>query len=241
MTISILAIDEKTGRMGGAAATGSLCVGGWVLRGHPESGMSASQGTAPSTLWGEGVLAAMAMGLSAREAVAQVTGADRGRAHRQLAALDVTGGTGAFTGAESVVHAGSDEVPGVVVAGNMLAGPEVIAAALAGYRAAAAMPFPERLMGALGAAASAGGDARGLLSAALLVVGREMAPLTLRIDHSVSPLAALADLYRVSQTDPYLRWTEVVPVLDDPYRAPASADVPELPEPIVEGGPAIRR
>ena len=36
MTISILAIDEKTGRMGGAAATGSLCVGGWVLRGRAE-------------------------------------------------------------------------------------------------------------------------------------------------------------------------------------------------------------
>jgi hypothetical protein len=50
VTISILAIDEESGRLGGAAATGSLCVGGWVLRGDPESGMSASQGTAPSTL-----------------------------------------------------------------------------------------------------------------------------------------------------------------------------------------------
>jgi len=241
VTISILAIDEKTGRMGGAAATGSLCVGGWVLRGAAESGVSASQGTSPSTLWGEGVQAAMARGLTAAEAVAQVTGADHGRAHRQLAALDANGGTGAFTGADSVVHAASREVPGVVVAGNMLAGPEVIVAALAGYRAAAAMPFPERLMGALGAAAAAGGDARGLMSAALLVVGRDMAPLSLRIDHSINPLAALADLYRVSQTDPYHGWTEVVPVLADPYRAPASADVPDLPEPIIEGGPAIRR
>jgi uncharacterized Ntn-hydrolase superfamily protein len=96
-------------------------------------------------------------------------------------------------------------------------------------------------MGALGAAAAAGGDARGLLSAALLVVGRDMAPLTLRIDHSVNPLAALADLYIVSQSDPYHGWTKVVPVLDDPHRAPASEDVPEVPEPIVEAEPAIRR
>jgi uncharacterized Ntn-hydrolase superfamily protein len=241
VTISILAIDEKTGRMGGAAATGSLCVGGWVLRGGPESGMSASQGTAPSTLWGEDVLAAMRAGQSAAAAVASVTGADAGRAHRQLAALDPMGGTGAFTGAASVAHAGALEAPGVVVAGNMLTGPEVIAAALDGFRAAAAMPFPERLMGALGAAAAAGGDARGLLSAALLVVGRDMAPLTLRIDHSVNPLAALADLYMVSQSDPYHGWTRVVPVLDDPWRAPAAADVPEVPEPIVEAEPAIRR
>lgn len=241
LTISILAIDEKTGRLGGVAATGSLCVGGWVLRGHPESGMSASQGTAPSTLWGEGVLAAMKDGQPARDAVASVTAPDAGRAHRQLAALDMRGGTGAFTGAESVAHADAREVPGVVVAGNMLAGPEVIAAALEGFRAAAALPFAKRLMGALGAAAAAGGDARGLLSAALLVVGRDMAPLTLRIDHSVNPLAALEDLYHVSQSDPYHGWTGVVPVLDDPHRAPESEDVPEVPEPIVEAEPAIRR
>jgi uncharacterized Ntn-hydrolase superfamily protein len=241
VTISILAIDEKTGRLGGAAATGSLCVGGWVLRGGAESGMSASQGTAPSTLWGEDVLARMAGGLGAAEAVAAVTGPDAGRAHRQLAALDAGGGTGAFTGAASVAHAGALEGPGVVVAGNMLSGPEVIEAALEGYRAAAAMPFAERLMGALGAAAAAGGDARGLLSAALLVVGRDMAPLTLRIDHSVNPLAALADLYMVSQSDPYHGWTRVVPVLDDPWRAPAAEDVPEVPEPIVGAEPAIRR
>lgn len=227
--------------MGGAAATGSLCVGGWVLRGGVESGLSASQGTAPSTLWGEAVLERMRAGRSAADAVADVTAPDTGRAHRQLAALDPAGGTGAFTGAESVAHAGALEGRGVVVAGNMLAGPEVIAAALEGYRAAAAMPFPERLMGALGAAAAAGGDARGLVSAALLVVGRDMAPLTLRIDHSVNPLAALADLYIVSQTEPYRGWTEVVPVLDDPMRAPAAEDVPDLPEPIVEDGPAVRR
>jgi uncharacterized Ntn-hydrolase superfamily protein len=241
VTISILAIDEKTGRLGGAATTGSLCVGGWVLRGGADSGLSASQGTAPSTLWGEAVLSGMAAGASAAEAVAAVTVADRGRAHRQLAALDPAGGTGAFTGEESVAHAGALEEPGVVVAGNMLAGPDVIAAAVAGYRAASAMPFPERLMGALGAAAAVGGDARGLVSAALLVVGRDMAPLTLRIDHSSNPLAALADLYMVSQTEPYAGWTRVVPVLDDPFRAPSSEDVPEVPEPIVAAEPAIRR
>jgi uncharacterized Ntn-hydrolase superfamily protein len=241
LTISILAIDEKTGRMGGAAATGSLCVGGWVLRGAPESGLSASQGTAPSTLWGDAVLERMRNGRSASEAVAEVTTPDAGRAHRQLAALDPNGGTGAFTGSESVVHAGSLEAPGIVVAGNMLAGPEVIEAALEGFRSAAAMPLGERLMAALSAAAAAGGDARGLVSAALLVVGRDIAPLTLRIDHSTAPLAALADLYRVAHSEPYRSWTDVVPVLDDPMRAPAAEDVPDLPEPIVEEGPAVRR
>lgn len=226
VTISILARDEESGALGGAAATGSLCVGGWVLRGGALTGLSASQGTAPSTLWGEAVLAAMAAGAGAAEAVAGVTAPDHGRAHRQLAALDPGGGTAAFTGAESVAHAGALEAPGCVVAGNMLAGPGVIAAAADGYRDAGARPFAERLMAALEAAAAAGGDARGLQSAALLIVGRDRAPLSLRIDRSAAPLDALGDLYRASQSAPYRGWTEVVPVLDDPYRAPPAAAVP---------------
>ena len=60
MTFSLLARDPATGAIGGAAATGSLCVGGWVLRGSLAGGMSASQGKAPSTFWGEDVLAMMA-------------------------------------------------------------------------------------------------------------------------------------------------------------------------------------
>ncbi|MBF9036136.1 DUF1028 domain-containing protein [Rhodobacterales bacterium HKCCE2091] len=242
MTISILARDEKTGALGGAAATGSLCVGGWVLRGDPESGLSASQGTAPSTLWGTGVLERMRGGMSAADAVAAVTAPDGGRAHRQLSALDPAGGTGHFTGAESVPEAAAAVAPGIVSVGNMLSDPGVPQAAIDGFAAAAALPFAERLLAALDAAAAvAGGDARGLKSAALLVVSRRAAPLTLRIDFSDRPLAALADLYRASQAEPYRGWCDVVPVLDDPYRAPPSEVVPDVPEPIVTTSPRVPR
>ena len=71
MTISILAYDEKSGTYGGAATTGSLCVGGWVLRGDGESGMSASQGSLPSTMWGSDVLDRMRAGTPADDAVAE--------------------------------------------------------------------------------------------------------------------------------------------------------------------------
>lgn len=229
MTISILAFDKETGQLGGASATGSLCVGGWVLRGHADSGMSASQGTAPSTLWGDDVQAAMAAGRSAEEAVDAVTAPDSGRAHRQIAALDRAGGTAAFTGAESMPHAGAFQVPGLVVAGNMLSGPGVIEAAARGYREAAPLPLAERLLAALSAAAAAGGDYRGLKSAALLVVARDRAPLSLRIDFDREPLAALGALYRASQSEPYHGWTEVVPVLNDPCRAPVAVPA-ERPE-----------
>ncbi len=218
MTISILAFDEKTGCYGGAATTGSLCVGGWVLRGTAESGMSASQGSLPSTLWGEAVLELMRSGRSAEDAVAEVTGRDMGRAQRQLAALDASGGTASFTGEESIPVAGARSARHVIVAGNLLASEAVLDAALNGYLDAKG-PLDARLLNALDAAAGAGGDSRGLLSAALLVVSRGAAPLTLRIDHADDPLAALRALHTRATSGAYADWAALVPTLDAPERS----------------------
>lgn len=218
MTVSILAFDEKTGAYGGAATTGSLCVGGWVLRGDAESGLSASQGSLPSTLWGTDVLALMRAGHSAAEAIETVTSRDGGRAERQLAALDPSGGTGHFTGANSIATAGARSARHVVVTGNLLSSERVLDACLDGFLAAGGA-FAERLLAALDAAASAGGDSRGLLSAALLAVRRDRAPLTLRVDYSETPLEALSDLYRRATTGLYADWTRHVPTLADPERA----------------------
>ena len=69
MTFSILAYDPLTESYGGASATGNICVGGWVLRGDPLSGVSASQGSEPSTLWGEHILRLTGDGLDAKTAI----------------------------------------------------------------------------------------------------------------------------------------------------------------------------
>ena len=105
MTFSILTFDKKTGVYAGAAATGSLCVGGWVLRGDIESGLCASQGTAPSTFWRDNAMRRLYAGERAGDVVAQVTGNDTGRANRQLCVLDKIGGTAGFTGEASVPYA----------------------------------------------------------------------------------------------------------------------------------------
>ncbi len=227
MTYSILAYDQKTGTYGGAAATGSLCVGGWVLRGDAESGLSASQGTSPSTLWGTGVLELMKDGRTASGAVETIIRADEGRVHRQLAALARDGSVAAFTGHDSVPHAGSVSGGHVIAAGNMLANEDVLPAVLKCFQETEGA-MPERLLAALVAGQDAGGDSRGLLSAALLVVSRGMAPLSLRIDYAENPLPALSDLYHRSQSEPYLSWTRLVPTLEHPHRA----------EPGIEDGPA---
>lgn len=218
MTISILAFDEKTGTYGAGAATGSLCVGGWVLRGDAESGLSASQGSLPSTMWGQDVLVRMRAGETAEAAVRHVVEADAGRDERQLAALDPKGGTGAFTGANSIQAAGVRRARNVVVAGNLLASEDVLDACLDGFMTHEG-GMDLRLLNALKRAAEVGGDSRGLLSAALLVVSADRPPLSLRIDHSEDPLTALTLLHGRATSGLYADWVNHVPTLADPERA----------------------
>ena len=218
MTISILAFDEDSGSYGGAAATGSLCVGGWVLRGYAESGLSASQGSLPSTIWGEDVLGLMSGGMTAEQAVGEVTSRDAGRDHRQLAALDRRGGTASFSGAESIPVFGSRDARHVIVAGNLLTSEVVLDRCLEAFLTAQGR-FDLRLLSALDAAAEAGGDSRGFLSAALLVVNREHAPLSLRIDHGRAPLRELRALHNAATSGQYADWAALVPTLDAPERA----------------------
>lgn len=231
MTISILAFDEESSAYGGAATTGSLCVGGWVLRGDAESGLSASQGSLPSTFWGTRVLALMKAGKSAADAVDAVTSDDDGRAERQLAALDTAGSTGHFTGGNSVQVAGARGAEHVVVTGNLLSSEKVLDACIDGYLSGTG-DLDERLLAALKAASAAGGDSRGLLSAALLIVSRQAPPLTLRIDYSKTPLADLADLHRRATTGMYADWSTRVPTLEDPHRGEPYAPLenPVIPQ-----------
>ena len=218
MTFSILARDPETGAIGGAAATGSLCVGGWVLRGDLSAGMSASQGAAPSTFWGDEVLQRMREGAMVEQAVSDVTSADSGRAHRQLAVMDLSGNTVAFTGDKNEDFKGSACFPGGIVSGNMLSNDSVLASMVEALTASSDT-FERRLILALKAAHDAGSDFRGLLSAALLVLHPDRPPLTLRIDHNADdPIGALEDLFQKATTGDYGDWTGQVPVMSDKER-----------------------
>jgi uncharacterized Ntn-hydrolase superfamily protein len=76
-----------------------------------------------------------------------------------------------------------------------------------------------RLLAALEAANAAGGDFRGLLSAALLVLRPDRPPLTLRIDHHPhDPVCALRNLHETAMSGDYADWLRQVPVLVDKER-----------------------
>ncbi len=182
MTFSILTHDRETGVFAAAAATGSLCVGGWVLRGDIESGLVASQGTAPSTFWRDEVLRRMHGGTDAETAIANVVQSDPGRGHRQIIALDPEGSAHGFTGKDSIAFADHACDEGLAVAGNMLTGQAVLMAMMSAARNSQATVV-DRMLAALAAAEAAGGDSRGLVSAALLILDPRRPPLDLRIDH----------------------------------------------------------
>jgi len=215
MTFSILVRDPETGAMGGAAATGNLCVGGWVLRGDVRAGLSASQGKTPSTLWGEDVLDGMRKGLSAKNAVAALVSADRGRETRQLLALDRGGRTAAFTGDENVSEVSELIFLNIVVGGNMLGNRTVTEACRLGYVNSGGT-MEARLLIALEHGASAGGDLRGLQSAAILVVSEQAPPVDLRIDYSETPLRDLGQLVARAERDTYRKWCNGLPTRHDP-------------------------
>jgi uncharacterized Ntn-hydrolase superfamily protein len=124
--------------------------------------------------------------------------ADAGRDHRQLHIIDAAGRTAAHTGAACIEWCGHLAGEGYSVAGNMLAGPQVIRDTAAAFEAATSrdLPFAERLISALEAGEAAGGDKRGKQAAALLICSSEAYPfLDLRVDDHPEPLTELLRLY----------------------------------------------
>ncbi|HSC98862.1 MAG TPA: DUF1028 domain-containing protein, partial [Casimicrobiaceae bacterium] len=122
-----------------------------------------------------------------------------GRAHRQIHLIDARGRVGAYTGSACVDWCGHVSGTGFSVAGNMLTGADVIGATAAAYAAGSARPFAERLLDALAAGESAGGDKRGKQAAALLIATTEDYPaLDLRVDDHPEPVAELARLLEKS-------------------------------------------
>ena len=197
MTWSIIARDGD-GRFGVAIASRFFAVG--VLCVHTQRGVGAlSTQALMNPLYGPAGLALLDAGHSAAELVARLTGADAGQAQRQLHVLPARGPAAAHTGAACVDWCGHAVHADFSVAGNMLAGPQVLAATAQAFVASAGQPLAERLLAAMVAGEAAGGDKRGKQAAALRIHGDEdYAELDLRVDDHAEPITELQRLYDVS-------------------------------------------
>jgi uncharacterized Ntn-hydrolase superfamily protein len=199
MTWSIIARDEATGRIGIAVATRFFAVGAMVPHIRTGVGAVASQAFI-NPHYGSSGLALLEAGLSAEETVARLTAADEGRHNRQLHIMDRAGRLAAYTGAACIDWCGHEIRQAYSVAGNMLAGPAVLAETIGAYEAGRTLPFARRLLAAMRAGEAAGGDKRGRQSAALLIHDGEDYPLyDLRVDDHADPLAELARLEEVAR------------------------------------------
>jgi uncharacterized Ntn-hydrolase superfamily protein len=197
VTWSILARDAD-GSFGVAIASRFFAVGALCVHTRAGVGALATQALM-NPLYGSAGLALLQEGLDAATVVARLTGADAGQAQRQLHVLPAHGPGAAHTGAACVDWCGHQVHADFSVAGNMLAGPQVLQATAEAFAASAGRPLAERLIAAMQAGEAAGGDKRGKQSAALVIQGPEdYRTLDLRVDDHVDPLAELQRLHTVS-------------------------------------------
>jgi len=199
MTWSIIATDERTGRIGIAVATCAFAVGARVPHIKTGVGAIATQATT-NQMYGPQGLALLSAGASADDCVRLLLQADAGRDHRQVHAMDRLGRFAASTGAACVPWCGHLIEDSFSVAGNMLASQAVLTETAAAYKAGAHLAFARRLIGALRAGEASGGDKRGRQSAALLIHDDEDHPaLDIRVDDHADPLGELSRLEAVAR------------------------------------------
>lgn len=215
MTWSIVAREPATGHFGIAVASRFFSVGTLVPHIRTDVGAVATQAFV-NPLYGIDGLALLAEGKTPDEVAAILTGCDAGHRQRQFHLIDAEGRNTAFTGSACVDWAGHLVDENVSVAGNMLAGPQVIATTLDVFRRTAGRPLIERFLEAMKAGEAAGGDKRGRQSAAIRIHRGEDYPwLDIRADDHPDPLAELTRLYAVAQ-ERYLHVVETMPTRANP-------------------------
>jgi uncharacterized Ntn-hydrolase superfamily protein len=204
VTFSVLATDGA-GAVGLAVTSSSPAVAARCLHLRAGVGGASSQNITDPRL-GTALLDALETGIGARDALDGVVQNSALVEYRQLTVLDLHGTGATFSGAKTLgVHA--DRVgSGVVAAGNLLAGTDVVDAVVEAFESSTG-ELEERLLTALEAGLAAGGEAGPLHSAGLAVV-REVPwrETDLRVDWSGQPigdLRALLDVW-LPQRDDYV-------------------------------------
>lgn len=214
-TFSITARCHRTGQFGVAVSTKVPAVGMLCPFVRAGAGAVASQSFVNPYLglWG---LELLAEDLDAGAVKAGLLERDPDPAKRQFAVVDRWGNSAAHTGEESDTWRGHLTGENFAVAGNMLVGEETIERMAESFGATKDKPLVERLVSALEAGQSSGGDKRGRQSAAVKVVDREDYPyLDLRVDEHPDPVPELRRVYEVAQRD-LLPLVSMMPTKENP-------------------------
>jgi uncharacterized Ntn-hydrolase superfamily protein len=199
MTWSVVAHDRASGEFGIAVATRFFAVGALCMYVKPGAGAVATQALI-NPYHGIDGIDLLERGIPAKEALAALLARDAGRDVRQVHLMDAIGDFAAHTGTGCIDVAGHLIFEDFSVAGNMLAGKQVIEATAEAFALNAGMPLAERFIAALDAGEAVGGDKRGRQSAALRIHKNDEYPvLDIRVDDHEYPLVELRRLYEKSK------------------------------------------
>ncbi len=201
-TFSIVARDSVTGELGVAVQSHYFSVGPIVPWAEAGVGAVATQSLVLVD-YGPHGLELMRKGVSAPEALDQLVKADSARDGRQVAMIDAHGRVAAWTGPKCIPFAGQHAGAHYSAQANLMANDRVWPAMARAFEHAHG-DLAERLLQALEAAQAAGGDVRGMQSAALVVVkaegsGKPWADrlFDLRVEDSPQPIKELRRLVRL--------------------------------------------
>lgn len=205
-TFSIVRYDSTTGEAGVAVQSRVFSVGNGVIWGEANVGVVATQAIVDVS-YGPQALALLRQGLSPAEVVRRVLAADPdpqperwSKDGRQFSVMNARGEVATHTGPKASAWAGHKIGRYCSAQGNILTGPEVVDEMVQAFEQTTGhLSF--RLLAALEAGQAAGGDRRGMQSAAMLIVKEDGGVwlnndvvLRLQVDDSPQPIQELRRL-----------------------------------------------
>jgi uncharacterized Ntn-hydrolase superfamily protein len=205
-TFSIVGYDSTTGEVGAAVQSRVFSVGNGVLWGEAGVGVVATQAWVDVS-YGPQALALLRKRIAPAKIVERILADDRDpfpddwpEAGRQFCVMNAGGEVATHTGPKASNWAGHRIGRHCSAQGNILAGPAVVDDMVKAFESTPGH-LSLRLLAALEAGQAAGGDARGMQSAAMLVVQQDGGVwlhndvvLRLQVDDSEQPIAELRRL-----------------------------------------------
>jgi uncharacterized Ntn-hydrolase superfamily protein len=205
MTFSLVARCAETGMFGMAISSSSPAVAARCAFARSGVGAVASQNVTDPSL-GPLTLDLMQGGMSAPEAISEVQARGQFMEYRQVLAVDGQGRTAIHSGPKSLGIWTQAEAENVASGGNLLANDSVPQAIVAGFSGAKGH-IGDRLIAAMRAGLSAGGEAGPVHSAGMLIVDKVAWPVAeLRCDWTEGcPIENIATAWEVykPQLDAY--------------------------------------
>jgi uncharacterized Ntn-hydrolase superfamily protein len=217
VTFSVIGRCRETGRFGVVVTSSSIAVasrcGRWARAGV---GAVSTQNITDPAL-GQLGLDLLSEGYGAEAVLRSLVAAKPYAEFRQLAVIDLNGGTASYSGAKSLGLYKEQHGQDCVACGNLLANESIPSAMVAAFERETGRHLGERLMDSLVAGLAAGGETAPVRSAGLYVVDRFVWPvIDLRVDWHDEPVAELGRVFK----EYFPQMNDYIQRAVDPTKAP---------------------